>query len=165
MPIPLRAASAADAPLLARLNGPVQELHCEQRPDWFQPTDPADIAAWFTAQLTRPGAHAWIAEVDGEPAGYVLALPVTRDANPFAPARSWLELDQIAVLPTFRRQGVARALVARVIEHADAAGIPLVELATWAFNTDAQRLFAAMGFKPRMMRFERHAPRVEPAAG
>lgn len=158
MPLSIRAAAPADAGLLARLNAAVQDLHRERRPDWFSSTDPTEVAAWFGVQLTEPGACGWIAEVDDVPAGYVLALPRTRDANPFGPAQRWLELDQIAVLPAYRRHGVGRALVGRVVEHAGEVGLTTIELSSWAFNTEAHRVFAAAGFAVRVMRFERRMP-------
>lgn len=155
MLVSIRSATVADAPLLARLNAAVQELHREHRPDWFSAADPAAVAAWFVAQLGEPGARAWIAEVDDAPAGYVLALPRTCPASPFGPARAWVELDQLAVLPERRRQGVGRHLVDRVLAYAAELGAPSVELSSWAFNTEAHRLFAAAGFAVRALRFQR----------
>jgi ribosomal protein S18 acetylase RimI-like enzyme len=118
----IRAAVTGDEELLAKLNGFVQELHLQRRPDHFRQTHLTELATWFKFLLEKPTARVWIAEEQGRPVGYVLAIFQDLPENPFTHARSWLEIDQIAVDSNHRRRGIGRALVLKAIAEARAAG-------------------------------------------
>src|SRR5690348_5011489 len=94
----VRVAVAGDEGTLAALNGVVQELHVASRPDQFKPTRIEEVREWYRQMLQNAAARVWIAEVDGEPVGYVLAIICERREGPFCPARKWCDLDQIAVV-------------------------------------------------------------------
>src|SRR5262252_756715 len=106
----IRTADIGDGKVLAKLNAFVQELHLQNRRDHFQETSLPMLEAWYESLLQEPTARAWIAEVKGEPVGYVLALCRDLPANPFTKGRAWLEVEQLAVDPNYRRQGVGREL-------------------------------------------------------
>jgi GNAT superfamily N-acetyltransferase len=57
-----------------------------------------------------------------------------------------LELGRLAVLPAFRRQGVAASLVEAAAAAGRAAGCVRLRLGTRVELTDNQRLFARLGF-------------------
>jgi ribosomal protein S18 acetylase RimI-like enzyme len=97
----------------------------------------------------------WVAEVGSVPAGYALTITHDRPENVFSFGRRFCEIDQIAVSPVFRRRGVARALVERVLEDARLHAIPDVELTSWSINADAHDTFRALGFTPKVTRFGR----------
>ena len=150
----IRAAGAADVEALADLNTEVQELHFANRPDQFRPVQVPEIAAWLTQLLHDPSARLWVAEVGRAVVGYVVTLVRERPENPFCPARTWWEIDQMGVQARHRRAGIGRALVSHVIARARDQGIFDVELQSWAFNHDAQRAFTSLGFAPKVVRFE-----------
>lgn len=150
----IRAATVDDVDLLVRLNAVVQGLHYEQRADQFCVPAPAAIADWFRDRLTEAGCHVWLAEQDAAALGYVLTLHQVRQGTPFTLARRWLEVDQIAVVPECRQQGVGTALLSHVLAFARAANHQTVELTTWAFNEPAQRLFSKFGLRPKYQRLE-----------
>jgi GNAT superfamily N-acetyltransferase len=149
----VRPAVVGDEERLAALNGLVHELHVVNRPEDFKPARAEDVSAWFRSLLQRPTALIWIAEEDGGPIGYVLALLHERPENPFRPARRWCEIDQIAVSETRRRRGVARTLVQHVLAEVRRRGIREVELSAWSFNEPAHHAFRRLGFAPRVTRF------------
>jgi len=155
--VTLRPAVVTDARTLAALNRFVHDPHLAQRPDYFKPTEAEDVAAWFASLLSRPTTASFIAEADGGPVGYVLALVSEHPENAFRRSRRWCEIDQLAVDPRWRRHGVARHLLERVLADAHARGLTDVELGTWAFNDVGQATFRRLGFTPRMIRFERRA--------
>ena len=107
--------------------------------------------------LQKPAVRAWIAESDGSAAGYALTIIHDRSENAFSFGRRFCEIDQIAVALPFRRRGIARALVERVLEDARSRGISDVELTSWSFNTDAHHAFHALGFTPKVVRFGRQS--------
>src|SRR5713226_98394 len=107
----IRPAALGDEALLANLNRFVQGLHLANRPDHFRPTQIPELATWYRSLLEKPTTRMWIAEEEGGPVGYLLAILHDLPENPFNRARRWYEIDQIAVAPIWRRQGVARALI------------------------------------------------------
>jgi ribosomal protein S18 acetylase RimI-like enzyme len=81
-----------------------------------------------------PGARAEIILVDGAPAGRIV---VDRSRNP------WYVAD-VAVLPELRGRGLARAVLADVLDAAGGAGVELHVAA----DNPAQRLYLRLGFEP-----------------
>lgn len=84
-----------------------------------------------------PRLWARVAERAGEVAGYAIA---TVDA-PVA------TLENIATVPGQRRNGVARALLADLLEHAAAGGVRELTLEVRVSNDAAQALYRAYGFR------------------
>jgi len=150
----IRSAVIGDEELLAKLNGFVQEVHLERRPDDFKRTTIPELAAWYGSLLRTSTARMWIAEDAGLPVGYILAIVHQRSENPFCPDRHWCELDQIAVDPKYRRQGIGRALVLRAIAEVRVDGIREIEVTSWSFNRETHALLRRLGFVPKTIRFE-----------
>lgn len=138
---------------MAALCSVVHELHLTRRPDVFRPIALPDLAEWFATRLTAATVRVWLAEQGGVAVGYVLAIHETREQNLFVHEQRWCELDQISVLPEWRRRGVARALVRAVVEDARAEGLA-VEVCSWGFNEPAHALFSGFGFVPKVVRRE-----------
>jgi ribosomal protein S18 acetylase RimI-like enzyme len=83
-----------------------------------------------------------LAVVDGQPAGLAAVARV-----PKADARGgFLFVDELTVLPAYRHQGVATALLRQVIDTAAALGLAGVRLLVRPENAAARRLYAALGF-------------------
>jgi GNAT superfamily N-acetyltransferase len=153
----VRAGALGDEERLARLNGFVQAIHVQQRPDHFRETQLPELAAWFKGALEKENTRVWIAEEDGVAVGYVLAVVHHASATVFTQPKDWLEIDQVAVDPNQRRRGTARALIERAVNEARAEGIHRAEASAWCFNSDAEKMFLGLGFTPRVVRFEFHA--------
>ncbi|MFZ4812719.1 MAG: GNAT family N-acetyltransferase [Ilumatobacteraceae bacterium] len=152
----IRPATAADARSIAMLNGFVQALHVEQRPDRFRPPDVDALSPVVERWLGSPNRRIWLAEdINGTSVGYVMGVRIDRPPNPLVAGAVLVELDQVVVDPTARGQGIATALCGAVLEWAAALGADRVELSTWAFNESAQSLFAKLGFTPDYLRFSR----------
>jgi ribosomal protein S18 acetylase RimI-like enzyme len=154
MRITIRSAGVGDERVLAALNTVVQDLHCARRPDHFRPTHVGQMLLWYRERLEQPATRAWIAEDEAEAVGYVLTLTHHTPESPFARARRWLEIDQLAVEPKHRRCGIARALVGRAIDTAKRDGIAAVEATCWSFNDHAHALFRRLDFGVKAFRFE-----------
>ncbi len=58
-----------------------------------------------------------------------------------------LYLDSLAVLPTYRRQGIARLLLASTKERADKMGLPRVGLLVDKDNPAGEALYLSVGFR------------------
>ena len=98
---------------------------------------------FFISMLGRPrfdgAGHAWarVAEREGALAGYSLASVDPPVAT----------LENLATAPGQRRNGVARALLADLIEHSAEHGVREVTLEVRASNDGAQALYRAYGFR------------------
>jgi ribosomal protein S18 acetylase RimI-like enzyme len=155
--ISIRAAVTGDHGILASLSAVVQQLHVGERPDVFKRVDVGGLEQWFADTLAAGSAKIWIAQVGDTPAGYALIVDQRRSENVFCYQRRWHEVEQIGVLPKYRRHGIARALLRHVIESAAAEGVSEIELNTWSFNKIAHLSFQRLGFITKNVRFERRS--------
>ncbi len=143
----IRRATVQDAPILAALIQDVQRLHANALPDFFkQPEQITSFVEDFRQWMQGSDTTIFIAEVDNTPAGYIYAEVVRRDETPFTYPRIMVYIEQISVKPVYQGKGCGRALVEAVFDLARAEGISQVGLDTWAFNTEAHKFFARMGF-------------------
>lgn len=149
----IRRAELADADDLARLNGIVQQLHFEERPDWFKPPDLEAFLPVVEGWLTSDHTVVFVASCDdGELVGYGVGIIHTRRDNPLVRGALIVELDQIVVAEQWRRAGVGTLLSDAVVDWARSEDVDRVELSTWAFNTTTQALFEDLGFEPTSIR-------------
>jgi ribosomal protein S18 acetylase RimI-like enzyme len=87
-------------------------------------------------------AQAKLANANGAPAGYLLAVRI-----PKADARvGFLFVDEVYVLPAYRRMGVARALLERVQTLSVERGLAGVRLLVREENLGARWLYQGCGF-------------------
>ena len=84
----------------------------------------------------------FLGEMDGQPVGFACLrlVPHIQGDEPYA------ELTDIYVDVPFRRLGVARSLIARVEEAAQAAGASEAVIITGFDNEDAQAAYRAVGY-------------------
>ena len=96
----------------------------------------------------------FIGEMVGEPVGFACLrlVPHLQGDEPYA------ELTDIYVDAPFRRQGVARALIARVEEAARAAGASEVVIITGFDNEGAQAAYRAAGYADWALAMRRRFP-------
>jgi ribosomal-protein-alanine N-acetyltransferase len=99
---------------------------------------PAWDAAAIRRLLTAPAARAFVATgaASAEPAGFVLAFRAADEA----------ELLMLAVAPEQRRQGIARALVAHLLDELSSEGVTRLFLEVAADNWPAISLYHRTGF-------------------
>lgn len=100
-------------------------------------TDPWSLAA-LQGTVDGTATRGLVAEVEGEVAGYVVIQMVMDEA----------EIQNLAVAPGRRRQGIAKALVRRALEESAAGGASRVFLDVRESNEAARRLYAGLGFTP-----------------
>ncbi|MCB9531081.1 MAG: ribosomal protein S18-alanine N-acetyltransferase [Myxococcales bacterium] len=91
----------------------------------------------FEDELRRDVAEVTVATVDAAVVGFAVTWVVADEAHVL----------NVAVAPSARRRGVARSLVVRAIERANAAGAAYVMLEVRESNAAAISLYGALGFK------------------
>jgi GNAT superfamily N-acetyltransferase len=110
-------------------------------------TKPVSLYEHYLAQREEGRRLAWVAESDGEFAGYVTLL-WTSAYPPFAD-RAIPEVADLAVLPAYRRHGIGNALLDQA-ESAAAARSPVVGIGVGLYVDygAAQRIYARRGYLP-----------------
>jgi GNAT superfamily N-acetyltransferase len=149
-------ATPKDALLLSDLCRDVQIIHAQHHADIFKTPQSADFAlAFFEKMLADETVHIFIAEKDGEALGYILCKLVEREESPFTFAMRYLLVDQISVRPSSRGGSVGSTLMMKADNLADELGVSMIQLDSWAFNTDAHKFFEREGFEKFNHRFWR----------
>ena len=154
--IVVRRAVEADLPALGRMGAELMRVHFAFDPRRFMDpgTDPESGYTWFLGtQIHEDDVAIFVAELEGEPVGYVYA-----GLEP----QSWKDLREAAgfvhdviVRGDRRRSGVATALMDAALAWLKSRGAPRVLLSTAEPNRAAQALFARLGFRPTMVEMTR----------
>ncbi|HEX8073658.1 MAG TPA: GNAT family N-acetyltransferase [Thermoleophilaceae bacterium] len=137
--MPVRAATAADVPLLLALIGELAEYERL-----------ADHAVGTEEQLARhlfgpnPAADAVLAEVDGEPAGFAVLFSTF---STFV-CRPGIWLDDLFVRPEHRRAGIGQALLRHVAAIAVERGCGRMEWSALDWNEPALAFYGSLGARP-----------------
>jgi GNAT superfamily N-acetyltransferase len=153
MTVAVRRATAADAELVSVLNADVQVLHATALPWRFKQPGPTTFQPSEAASLiARPGHLVFIAEADGEPAGYAYAEVIRRPESAFHHAHESIYLHHISVRPGLRRRGIGAALLKAVRSAGKELGVDLLTADVWSFNEDARAFFRRHGLTPYVER-------------
>jgi len=107
----------------------------------------------FKSLLRQPHAALFVAEADGQVAGYAAVWYVADEA----------ELGDLAVHPDFRRRGIGALLLDRAIEESRSREIRVLYLEVRAGNEDARRLYERSGFEVVTVRRGYYSDPVEDA--
>jgi len=91
------------------------------------------------------GGEVYVADLDGVVVGTVTFCPEGSSLRELAGAGE-AEFRMLAVSPSARRQGVAEALVRRIVERARQLGCAAVVLSSQPVQEDAHRLYQRLGF-------------------
>jgi ribosomal protein S18 acetylase RimI-like enzyme len=153
--INIRAGCDSDVEQLAALSASVQQLHVAGRPDVFKSENPQVLRDLFMRRLADSTTRIWIAEIAGVVVGHAVTVDKRQEENVYVYARSWREIEEIAVRAEHRRRGVAGALLRQIEIATQADGISVVELNAWTFNSAARSSFERLGFVPKNIRYER----------
>lgn len=124
----IRRATEADAEALSLLKADVQSLHAAAMPERFKQhgTFPATIVRTL---LAKPSNLVFIAEVNSEAIGYAYAEIIHLPKSSLLRAWNEVHLHHISVRPSYRRKGVANALLNSVRTAANELGITSFRLA------------------------------------
>ena len=96
-------------------------------------------------QLADPAFACRVADVDGNPVGYVKLGPLKLPVEPDAPA---LLLDQLYVVKEHHGAGIARALMDWTLEETARRGASRLYLTVFVDNHRARRFYDRYGFQP-----------------
>jgi len=141
----IRAAAQSDLPTLLDFRmGMIEDIAAAGPAK--RPWDPDAVrqanGRWLAEHFDRDFA-AWLAEVGGRPAGTAAIMWFRHPPGPRNLSGVEAYVLNVYTKPEFRRRGIARALMARVIAEARAAGIRRVWLRA---SREGRPLYEAIGF-------------------
>ena len=113
--------------------GGAEDLHAVYRLNRQVFDSPWSVAALLSA--LESGYELILCEIEGEVVGYLLSLQILDE----------IQLMQIAVSESYRRQGLAAAMSAYLLGHAN--GVVLVSLELRSSNRAAHALYLGLGFE------------------
>lgn len=130
-------------------------FHADARPDCFIHRDEEKIYPRdaFIHNLSYPGGLELGAFEDGKLVGVVRTT--LWEKSGMVKGVKTVCLDDIYVLPDYRRRGVATRLFSEVERWAKDQGAIRLELHTWDFNKNAIAMYEAMGMTPQRHVFEK----------
>jgi len=116
----------------------LDEIMTIERASFSYPWSPR----FFLQELRVPCARSLLAVLGGKTVGYIVywILP------------SEVDIHNLAVRPTYRRQGIGRSLLQGVVEEAKRNRASKVTLEVRKSNEAAQRLYHSLGFVARGVR-------------
>lgn len=145
----------ADYPQVGALYKALDDLHAQARPDCFiyrekEQVYPPDA---FAHNLSYPGGLE-LGAFDGEQLVGIVRATLWEESGMRKDLKT-VCLDNIFVLPAYRRKGIAAKLFAEVEAWAKAQGAVRLELHTWDFNRGAIAMYETMGMHPQRYVFEK----------
>jgi diamine N-acetyltransferase len=153
VPVQVRRATTGDAPVLADVAARTFALACpphvtQQAIDTFI----AEVLSreCFDDYLADPARDLFLAEEEGDPAGYAMVVhgePADPDVSGALTLRPTAELSKIYVVPGHHGAGVSAALMASSLEAARRRGAAGVWLGVNQLNERAQRFYGKSGFE------------------
>ncbi len=146
----------ADYPVFCRFLEDLHGVHHRAYPDIFKETCPLPSLEKFEKWLEDPRRVLFMAVTNGAAAGFCNAVFSQAPDDPAYPLYSnkVLHIDDIYVLPEFRRQGVATALYQATLEQAKIMGAQKVNLMVWDFNKGAMTFYESLGMKTTFSQME-----------
>ncbi len=150
----IRYAQPQDIPGILALLQQVGQVHHNIRPDIF----PAGTLKYDEAALLQllkdTSRPIFIAELDGEVAGYCFCVHKIIEATSVSVGRQELYIDDLCVDENQRRMGLAKALYHHALSYAKALGCTALNLNVWCGNDGAMRFYQQMGMRPRNIMLE-----------
>jgi GNAT superfamily N-acetyltransferase len=155
----IRSAVIADYERLCAIWEVGDALHRDALPHMFRASGrPSKTQAEVEALITGPQSAILVATDGADTVGLMTLLEKQVTANAIAAERRYVEIDNMVVMPSARRQGVGSAFLQAASDWARARGISSLELSVYEFNEGAHALYRDAGFAPVLTRMRRKLP-------
>ena len=144
----VRIATASDASTISALCADVQRLHATAIPMFYKPASPETFPAATVCELmASPDRRIFVAEVEGEIAGYVYVELQRQPESPFVYAMDIVYVHHISMRPFLRRSGIGTELMKAVDAWAKERHASTIKLHVCAFNAPAIAFYENSGFE------------------
>lgn len=151
----IRNLKEADYEQVVELYYKLDEFHVQARPDFFLSRDKEQVYPKdaFIHNLSYPGGLD-LGAFDGETLVGIASATLWEESGMRKDVKT-VCLDNIYVLPAYRRRGIAAKLFGMVESWAKEQGAIRLDLHTWDFNKSAIAMYRAMGMTPQKYVFEK----------
>lgn len=151
----IKGLTESDYDQMIELYKELDEMHVQARPDYFvhQDKEKAYPKDAFVHNLSYPGGLELGAFDDKKLVGIVEAT-LWEESGMVKDVKT-VCLDNIYVLPAYRRRGIAAKLFSEVESWAKEQGAIRLDLYVWDFNKTAIAMYRAMGMTPQRCIFEK----------
>lgn len=147
-----REAKLEDVDILQQLNQEVfidnQKYDDDLIMDWALSDKGKD---YFTKLLVNPEAYCLIAEDSGKPIGYIAAEPKKFSYR----KSSYIEIDNMGVIPGYRSQGVGSTLIQKCLAYAKTNGYQKAYVNAYVKNIMGVAFYKKNGFTENDISLER----------
>ncbi|HOO52521.1 MAG TPA: GNAT family N-acetyltransferase [Alphaproteobacteria bacterium] len=150
----IRDAKLSDYKSLCQIFALCNQLHCNLRPDYYREVNPIisrkDFILAVIAQNFESGRNRVtlkLAESEGSIVGAAFAVSVSRRPLGWSIHTKEACIDNIVVLPRYRRQGVGRSLLDAVQDWAKASGHEYLFGKIVDSNTESKAFFSDAGLR------------------
>ena len=126
----------------------LDDLHIQARPDCNEYREDIYPKKAYVQVTESPDCVMFGAFTEGNTMIGVVRATVWRGPKMVQPT-DYVCLDDIYVLPDYRRQGIGQQLFQAVEQWAREQGTTRLELHVWDFNQNALAMYRAMGMKPQ----------------
>lgn len=150
----LRFAGPEDIPGLQKLLLQVGAVHHQLRPDLFRPGAIKYTRQELEALLADPARPIFVAVEENVVLGYAFLVHRSYDETGATTRREEIYVDDVCVDEARRGQGIATALLERVLAYAKERHCQFVTLNVWSGNDTAQRFYEGLGMTPRSCNME-----------
>ena len=145
----VRRARTGDIPRVMALLSEVLEIHAKIRPDIFVPGTTKYTAEELAEKFANDNTPVYVADVDGDVAGYVFCVIRERQGSGYMVKSKSLYIDDLCVDGEYRGKGIGKTLFDFAVGEAKRLGCSSVTLAVWEGNDGAYAFYQKMGMKPK----------------
>ena len=151
----IRKLAGSDYDKVVKLYQELDELYVQARPDFFVSRDKDEVYPKdaFIQNLANPDVMQ-LGVFDDEQIVSVVRATLWKESGMVKDIRT-VCLDDIFVLPAYRRRGIAAKLFTEVETWAKEQGAVRLDVYTWDFNKGAVAMYQAMGMTPQQYVFEK----------
>lgn len=151
----IRKLTGSDYDQIIELYKELDDFHAQARPDYFVYRSKDEIYPRdaFIHNLAHPGCLE-LGVFDGEQIVGVANATLWKESGMIKGVKT-VCLDNIYVLPAYRRRGIAAKLFTEVETWAKEQGAVRLDVYTWDFNKGAIAMYQTMGMTPQQHVFEK----------
>ncbi|EPZ9280965.1 TPA: N-acetyltransferase family protein [Vibrio parahaemolyticus] len=142
----IREAQVSDIDSLLRLNYQIGIMHFEKAPEAF--VEPSSEEKEFLLRAVSDQSRLFlVAEISGEVVGFITATVTQNEAVPFLVKTPICRVGTIVVDENARVSGIGTQLMDKCNDWAKEQGAEQIRLEVMAFNNQAQKFYAKLGFE------------------
>jgi ribosomal protein S18 acetylase RimI-like enzyme len=143
--VTIRRADKDDYEAICAVTAEAAEMHATALPHIFaQPSVSAFPREYLLDLMSTPDHVVFVASKGDTVVGFV-ELALKKAEGPGRTARTYVSMNDIAVLTAHRGQGIGTKLATQGLEWAKENGASSIELNVWDFNEAAVRLYERLG--------------------